>query len=102
MASTRSCDCAGGRWCCASTTKARASTVAIPRRIRRRKLSSARRRTDVYDKRFDVDATPDVNEIDRTPAADFPNRVPSLNTVQWDQCKSIVSAALAGASGYSV
>src|SRR3546814_14263906 len=85
--STRSCACAGGRWCCASTTKARASTVAIPRRIRRRKLSSARRRTDVSDKRFDVDATPDVNEIDRTPAADRPNRIPSLNTVQWDNKK---------------
>lgn len=39
------------------------------------------------DKRFDVDATPDVNEIDRTPAADRPNRIPSLNTVQWDNKK---------------
>src|SRR3546814_1279034 len=97
MASTRSCACAGGRWCCASTTKARASTVAIPRRIRRRKLSSARRRTDVSDKRFDVDATPDVNEIDRTPAADRPNPIPSPNTVQWDNKKTVVGAALAGA-----
>lgn len=49
------------------------------------------------DKRFDVDATPDVNEIDRTPAADRPNRIPSLNTVQWDNKKMVVGAALAGA-----
>src|SRR3546814_13860009 len=102
MASTRSCACAGGRWCCASTTKARASTVAIPRRIRRRKLSSARRRTDVSDKRFDVDATPDVNAIDRTPAADRPNRIPSLNTVQWDNKKMVLGAALSGALVFGV
>ncbi|EZP67185.1 VirB10 type IV secretion protein [Sphingomonas paucimobilis] len=50
------------------------------------------------DKRFDVDATPDVNEIDRAPpAADRPNRIPSLNAVQWDNKKMVVGAALAGA-----
>src|SRR3546814_2205379 len=65
-------------------------------------LSSARRRTDVSDKRFDVDATPDVNEIDRTPAADRPNRIPSLNTVQWDNKKMVVGAALAGAIVFGV
>jgi len=52
----------------------------------------------VSDKRFDVDATPDVNEIDRAPpAADRPNRIPSLNAVQWDNKKMVVGAALAGA-----
>lgn len=54
------------------------------------------------DKRFDVDATPDVNEIDRTPAADRPNRIPSLNTVQWDNKKMVVGAALAGAIVFGV
>ena len=50
------------------------------------------------DKRFDVDATPDVGEIDRAPpAADRPNRIPSLNAVQWDNKKMVVGAALAGA-----
>lgn len=49
------------------------------------------------DKRFDVDATPDVTEIDRTAAVDRPNRIPSLNTVQWDNKKMIVGAGLAGA-----
>lgn len=50
------------------------------------------------DKRFDVDATPDVTEIDRTPAADRPNRIPALNAVQWDNKKMIVGAALGGAA----
>lgn len=54
------------------------------------------------DKRFDVDATPDVNEIDRTPAADRPNRIPSLNAVQWDNKKMVVGAALAGAIVFGV
>lgn len=54
------------------------------------------------DKRFDVDATPDVNEIDRTPAADRPNRIPSLNAVQWDNKKMVVGAALAGAVVFGV
>src|SRR3546814_5183196 len=47
-------------------------------------------------------ATPDVNEIDRTPAADRPNRIPSLNTVQWDNKKMVVGAALAGAIVFGV
>lgn len=50
------------------------------------------------DKRFDVDATPDMGEIDRTPAADRPNRIPSLNAVQWDNKKMIGAAAIAGAA----
>lgn len=54
------------------------------------------------DKRFDVDATPDVNEIDRTPAADRPNRIPSLTAVQWDNKKMVVGAALAGAIVFGV
>lgn len=54
------------------------------------------------DKRFDVDATPDVTEIDRTPAADRPNRIPSLNAVQWDNKKMVVGAALAGAIVFGV
>lgn len=54
------------------------------------------------DKRFDVDATPDVNEIDRTPAADRPHRIPSLNAVQWDNKKMVVGAALAGAIVFGV
>lgn len=49
------------------------------------------------DKRFDVDATPDMNEIDRNPATDRPNRIPSLSAVQWDNKKVVVGAALAGA-----
>ena len=48
------------------------------------------------DKRFDVDATPEAGEIDRTPAADRPNRIPSLNAAQWDNKKVLVGAALAG------
>ena len=48
------------------------------------------------DKRFDVDATPETGEIDRTPAADRPNRIPSLNAAQWDNKKVLVGAALAG------
>ncbi|RSV14796.1 type IV secretion system protein VirB10 [Sphingomonas sp. ABOLG] len=55
------------------------------------------------DKRFDVDATPDVGEIDRAPpAADRPNRIPSLNAVQWDNKKMVVGAALAGAVVFGV
>lgn len=54
------------------------------------------------DKRFDVDATPDVTEIDRTPAADRPNRIPSLNAVQWDNKKMIVGAALGGAAIFTI
>lgn len=49
------------------------------------------------DKRFDVDATPEAGEIDRTPAADRPNRIPSLNMAQWDNKKVIVGAALGAA-----
>jgi type IV secretion system protein VirB10 len=51
----------------------------------------------VSDKRFDVDATPDVNEIDRTPAADRPSKMPALNAAQWDNKKVIVGAALGAA-----
>lgn len=54
------------------------------------------------DKRFDVDATPDVNEIDRTPAVDRPSRMPALNAVQWDNKKMIVVAALAAAILFGV
>lgn len=54
------------------------------------------------DKRFDVDATPDVTEIDRTAAVDRPNRIPSLNAVQWDNKKMIVGAGLAGAIVFGV
>lgn len=49
------------------------------------------------DKRFDVDATPNIDEIDRT-AADRPNRIPSLKTVEWDNKKMIGAGAL-GAGG---
>ncbi|WP_242443669.1 type IV secretion system protein VirB10 [Sphingobium sp. LB126] len=49
------------------------------------------------DKRFDVDATPDVNEIDRAPAADRPSKIPALNEIKWDNKKMIVGAGLAGA-----
>ncbi|MBW4655679.1 MAG: type IV secretion system protein VirB10 [Kaiparowitsia implicata GSE-PSE-MK54-09C] len=49
------------------------------------------------DKRFDVDATPDMNEIDReAPAVDRPNRIPSLKSFQWDTKKMIVAGALGG------
>ncbi len=48
------------------------------------------------DRHFDVDATPEAGEIDRTPAADRPNRIPSLNAAQWDNKKVLVGAALAG------
>jgi type IV secretion system protein VirB10 len=51
----------------------------------------------VSDKRFDVDATPNMDEIDRSTAAtDRPNRIPSLKTVQWDNKKMIGAGALAG------
>src|SRR3546814_2424183 len=40
--------------------------------------------------------------MDRTPAADRPNRIPSLNTVQWDNKKMVVGAALAGAIVFGV
>lgn len=48
------------------------------------------------DRNFDVDATPNMNEIDRNAAADRPNRIPSLKTVQWDNKKMIGAGALAG------
>ncbi len=54
------------------------------------------------EKRFDVDATPDVTEIDRTPAADRPSRIPSLNASQWDNKKVIVGAALGAAGIFTV
>lgn len=54
------------------------------------------------DKRFDVDATPDVGEIDRTPAADRPNRIPSLNAIQWDNKKMVGAAAVAGAAIFGI
>lgn len=54
------------------------------------------------DKRFDVDATPDVTEIDRTPAADRPNRIPSLNAIQWDNKKMVGAAAVAGAAVFAL
>ena len=54
------------------------------------------------DKRFDVDATPDMGEIDRTPAADRPSRIPSLNASQWDNKKVIVGAALGAAGIFTV
>lgn len=54
------------------------------------------------DKRFDVDATPDVSEIDRTPAADRANRMPALSAVEWDTKKVIGTAAVAGAVIFGV
>lgn len=54
------------------------------------------------DKRFDVDATPDMGEIDRTPATDRPSRIPSLNASQWDNKKVIVGAALGAAGIFTV
>lgn len=49
------------------------------------------------DKRFDVDATPGMDEIDRTsPAADRANRIPSLKGFQWDTKRMIVAGALGG------
>lgn len=54
------------------------------------------------DKRFDVDATPDMGEIDRTPAADRPSRIPSLNASQWDNKKVIMGAALGAAGIFTV
>ena len=49
------------------------------------------------DRHFDVDATPDMHEIDRDAAAiDRPNRIPSLSNVQWDTKKMIVVGALGG------
>ncbi|MWC45532.1 type IV secretion system protein VirB10 [Sphingomonas carotinifaciens] len=44
-----------------------------------------------------------MTEIDRAPpAADRPNRIPSLNAVQWDNKKMVVGAALAGAVVFGV
>ncbi|MCH4894902.1 type IV secretion system protein VirB10, partial [Sphingomonas sp. SFZ2018-12] len=43
-----------------------------------------------------------MTEIDRTAAVDRPNRIPSLNTVQWDNKKMIVGAGLAGAVVFGV
>lgn len=54
------------------------------------------------DKRFDVDATPDVNEIDRAPAVDRPSKIPALNEIKWDNKKMIVGAGLAGAVVFGV
>ena len=54
------------------------------------------------DKRFDVDATPDMGEIDRTPAADRPSRIPSLNASQWDNKKVLVGAAIGAAGIFTV
>lgn len=49
------------------------------------------------DKRFDVDATPDMDEIDReAPATDRAGRIPSLASFQWDTKKMIVAGALGG------
>ncbi|WP_328805394.1 type IV secretion system protein VirB10 [Rhizorhabdus histidinilytica] len=49
------------------------------------------------DRHFDVDATPDMHEIDRDAAAiDRPNRIPSLSGFQWDTKKMIVAGALGG------
>ena len=49
------------------------------------------------ERHFDVDATPDLNEIDRdTAAVDRPNRIPSLSSVQWDTKKMIVAGAIGG------
>ena len=54
------------------------------------------------DKRFDVDVMPDLGEIDRTPAADRPSRIPSLNASQWDNKKVIVGAAIGAAGLFTV
>lgn len=55
------------------------------------------------DKRFDVDATPNMDEIDRTPpAADRPNRIPSLSNFQWDTKRMIVAGAVGGALLFTV
>ncbi|WP_019054151.1 type IV secretion system protein VirB10 [Sphingobium xenophagum] len=55
------------------------------------------------DKRFDVDATPNMDEIDRAqPAADRPNRIPSLSNFQWDTKRMIVAGAVGGALLFTV
>lgn len=54
------------------------------------------------DKIFDVDATPDVNEINRAPATDRPSKIPALNEIKWDNKKMIVGAGLAGAVVFSL
>ena len=55
------------------------------------------------DRRFEVDATPDINEIDReAPATDRPNRIPSLKSFQWDTKKMIVAGALGGSLLFAV
>ncbi|QNE33678.1 TrbI/VirB10 family protein (plasmid) [Sphingomonas sp. NBWT7] len=43
-----------------------------------------------------------MGEIDRTPAADRPSRIPSLNASQWDNKKVIVGAALGAAGIFTV
>lgn len=49
------------------------------------------------ERHFDVDATPDLTEIDRdTAAVDRPNRIPSLTSVQWGTKKMIVAGAIGG------
>ena len=55
------------------------------------------------DKRFDVDATPDMEEIDRAqPAADRPNRIPTLSNFQWDTKRMIVAGAVGGSVLFAV
>lgn len=55
------------------------------------------------DKKFDVDATPNMDEIDRAPAAvDRPNRIPSLSNFQWDTKRMIVAGAVGGALLFTV
>lgn len=55
------------------------------------------------DKRFDVDPTPNMDEIDRTaPAVDRPNRIPSLSNFQWDTKRMIVAGAVGGALLFTV
>lgn len=55
------------------------------------------------DKRFDVDATPGMDEIDRTsPATDRANRIPSLKGFQWDTKRMIVAGALGGSLLFAV
>lgn len=55
------------------------------------------------DKRFDVDATPNMDEIDRVqPAADRPNKIPSLSNFQWDTKRMIVAGSVGGAALFTV
>lgn len=54
------------------------------------------------DKRFDVDATPDVKEIDRNVAVDRDSKIPSLKVSDWDTKKMLIGLALAGALIFTV